>query len=501
MKKLVARIYEIEQGQNQVVLSEKDAQELSLEVFDRVCLRTNGNSITAMVGHSESFVKPGEILLFYEAAKNLKAYPGQEVGIEPAQKPPSIDYIRNKLDGKTLSNSQIGEIVSDLMSEKLSTAELSAFVSAVHIRGLSPHEISSLANAIFKSGNHLSWKSRRIASMHSIGGVAGDRSTMLVVPIIASAGILIPKTVTRAISSASGTADAMEVLAPVSLTTPEIKKVVENTGGCIVWGGAVDLAVADDRLIKIRNPLRLDPEGLVLSSILAKKKAEGVRHVLIDVPLGRGAKVEDMDKARFLAQNFKNIGSHLGLNVKCIISDGATPLLRTVGPALEARAVLEILKGGGGAALAEKSCIIAGMLISMADGVSEEKGIELAKRQLGSGKALKKMREIISAQGGNPDVKPEEIEIGGVTKSFYAAEDCTVSHVDNRNLAMISRALGAPVNKKAGVILACERGDRLKRGRELFRLVTTDKAKLDFAECRLAQFPLIQMKQIILDKI
>jgi AMP phosphorylase len=337
--------------------------------------------------------------------------------------------------------------------------------------------------------------------MHSIGGVAGDRSTMVVVPIIASLGILIPKTVTRAISSASGTADAMEVLAPVSLTTLQIKKVVEKAGGCIAWGGAVDLAVADDKLIKIRNPLRLDPEGLVVSSILAKKKAEGVKHVLIDVPLGRGAKVEDIEKARFLAQNFKNIGGHLGLDIHCIISDGATPLIRTIGPALEAKTVIETLRGKGSPALAEKACIIAGMLVSMVDGVSEEKGIEIAKRQLKSGKALKKMREIIDAQGGDPEVKAEEIEIGAVTKSFYTAEECTVSHVDNRNLAMISRALGAPANKKAGVILACGRGEKLKRGQELFKLVTTDKAKLDFAECRLDSFPLVQMKQVILEKI
>jgi AMP phosphorylase len=337
--------------------------------------------------------------------------------------------------------------------------------------------------------------------MHSIGGVSGDRTTMLVVPLLASLGVTIPKTVTKAISSASGTADTMEVFAPVALTREKIQEVVNKTDGCIAWGGAVDLAVADDKLIRIRNPLRLDPEGLVLSSILAKKKAEGVKHVLIDIPFGRGAKVDNLDKARTLAQSFKSIGGHLDMNMACIISDGSNPLLDSVGPALEARAVLEALECKGHEALREKSAIIAGTLLHMCLGIPREKGIEMARKQLQNGKALKKMREIIKAQGGDPNIKASQIAIGDLQQSFKAEETGMIAHVDNKNVAHIARALGAPSNKKAGIMLFAVRGDKVKRGQELFRLVTTDKAHMNYALRELNEYPFMHMKELVIEEV
>lgn len=502
MKRFTTRIYEIEQGQNEVVLNEADAKELTLEVGDHVRVKANGREITAVVDHSSAFVKPGEVLLFYEAAKNLQAATGQWVELEPAPFPASVEYIRRKIAGQTLTKEQLDTIVGDLMQEKLSSAELAAFVTAVQDKGMSPHETASLTMAVWKSGYQLEWKGKKhIASMHSIGGVAGDRSTMLVVPIIASLGITIPKTVTKAISSASGTADTMEVLAPVALTKEQIQRVVNDTNGCIAWGGAVDLAVADDRLIKIRHPLRLDPEGLVVSSILAKKKAEGVKHVLIDIPLGRGAKVENLEHARHLAQSFKTIGFHLGLNVNCIISDGSNPMLDAVGPALEARSVLEALECKGHEALREKSILIAGMLLEMCLGMEKGKAQETARKQLKSGKALKKLREIVKAQGGDPEVKPSKIAIGDVQQSFKAEESGTIAHVDNKEVAHVARSLGAPTNKKAGVMLFAARGDKVKAGQELFRLVTTDKAKMAYALRQLKDHPFMHMKELIIEQV
>jgi AMP phosphorylase len=502
MRRFTARVYEIEQGQNEVVLNEKDAMELTLEIGERVRLKSNGREITALVDHSRAFVKPGELLLFYEAAKNLQAQNGAWVELEPAPHPLSVGYIRRKIDGRTLTKEHLQAVIGDLMQEKLSNAELAAFMTAVHMRGLSPHETTALTEAIVKSGYQLDWKGKKdVASMHSIGGVAGDRTTMLVVPILASLGVTIPKTVTKAISSASGTADTMEVLAPVSLTTEQIERVVNQTGGCIAWGGAVDLAVADDKLIRIRHPLRLDPEPLVLASILAKKKAEGVHHVLIDVPFGRGAKVDNLDHAHTLAQSFKTIGKHLGLNVSCLISNGSNPLLDAVGPALEARAVLEALDDKGHGLLREKACLMAGTLLSMATGVTPEKGYAAARKSLSSGRALKKFREIIKAQGGDPKITPSQIPIGDVEERVKAQEDGTIAHVDNRNVAHIARSLGAPANKRAGVRLFVKRGDKVKKGQELFRLITTDKAHLHYALRQLKENPFIHMAELIIEQV
>src|SRR3989344_4337849 len=267
---LKATVFDIEQGQNEIILSEDQAKQMDLGVMDRVKVKLRGRSITAMVDVCKDCVSQGSVGLFGEVAEALKAKNGDKVEIGLMRRPASLDFVRKKLDGGILNGKEIEEIIKDLNSENLSQAELAAFIAGIYTRGLNTDETVALTKAVFE---------------HSIGGVAGDRVSMIIVPVMASLGYTIPKTCSRAISSAAGTADVMEVLAPVSLTLKKVKQVVEKTGGCLVWGGALNMASADDKLIKIRNPLRLDPKPLLLSSILAKKKAEGAKYVLIDLPV------------------------------------------------------------------------------------------------------------------------------------------------------------------------------------------------------------------------
>ncbi|MBI4406300.1 thymidine phosphorylase, partial [Candidatus Micrarchaeota archaeon] len=302
--KFKARIIDIEAGQSEVVLNEREAKSMDLNLLDRVKLRYKNREVIAIVNYSHKYVRRGEIELFAEAAQALGARSGDAITLEPTHRPKSLDYIKKKLDKRVLTESEIREIINDLMQERLSNAELAAFITGVYMDELGADETASLTQAIYQTGDRLEFKGK-IVSEHSIGGVAGDRTSMVLVPLLASLGITIPKTCTRAISSAAGTADVMEVLCPVSLSLPEIKNVVKKVGGCLVWGGAVNMAVADDKLIKIRNPMHLDPKSLLLASILAKKKAEGATHVLLDIPIGRGAKILELETARTLAQDFK----------------------------------------------------------------------------------------------------------------------------------------------------------------------------------------------------
>ena len=150
---------------------------------------------------------------------------------------------------------------------------------------------------------------------HCIGGVAANRTSMLIVPILAVAGLTIPKTSSRSITSAAGTADTMEVLCPVVFSLSQMKKIAMRTGGCLVWGGAMSLAPADDKIIQVEHPMALDPVGQLLASIMAKKKSVSATHVLIDIPVGRGAKIQDKKKARDLGEKFKELGKRLGMKI------------------------------------------------------------------------------------------------------------------------------------------------------------------------------------------
>ncbi|MFH1750224.1 MAG: AMP phosphorylase [Candidatus Micrarchaeota archaeon] len=501
MAQLKAKIFEVEQGQNECVLNNATAMQLGFNIYDRSQLSLRGKQVVAIVDFSREAIAPGEIGLFEEVAKFLEAKSGELISIESLQRPMSLDYIKKKLDNKMLSAKEVHSIISDLMHENLSSTELAAFITAIYINGLSMDETIALTNSIAESGDSLKMDHAIAVSEHSIGGVAGDRVSMLLVPIIASLGMKIPKTAARAISSASGTADAMEVLTRVSLSVPEIEAVVAKTNGCLVWGGAVRLASADDKLIKIRNPLRLDPKPLLLSSILAKKKAEGAQYVLIDIPVGLGAKIERVEEGKSLARDFESLGTSLGMKIKCLISDGSSPVSMGIGPALEAREVLHTLESNEHNLLYEKSCQMAGIVLHMVRGVSYQEGYNIAVQQMQSGRAYAKMKEIIEAQGGDPNIRSADIEIGKLRQKILSEERGKISHIDNRAISRICRMLGAPTDKKAGIILKVKKGESVENGDELAELVSTSQRKLDFALENLPKANMFELEKIIIDLV
>ena len=462
-----------------VVLNKEDSSKLDLHGLDRIKIEKDGKYIVAVVNICENKnIKSGEIGFFEEVTNKLKIKEDELIDVSIENKPNSINFIKKKLDKKELTNGEINEIIKDVVDNKISEVELSFFVSACYTHGLSLNESVDLTNAIVNNGAQLKLERDIILDKHGTGGTPGNRTSMIIVPIIAAAGIAIPKTSSRAITSAAGTADVMEVLADVSFPTSKIKEIVEKTNGCLVWCGAMDLASADDKIIKMEHPLSLDPEGILLSSIMAKKKAVGATHVLVDIAYGIGAKIETVKRASHLKKMFYKLGKRLGIKIEVIMTDGTQPIGNGIGSCLEARDVLYVLMNDVRAPkdLKEKSIHIAGLMLRMVGKGNQETAREI----LESGKAYEKFKEIIKAQNGNSNIKPEELKIGEYNFMVKAKKNGTINKIDNKALIRIARIAGAPSDKEAGIYLKVHKGDKVKEGDILLTVYAQNDKRLNY---------------------
>lgn len=480
-KKMTTRIFDFESGKYIAVLNERDSEELGILPLDRVEIFNPkiGKRVIAITDVSKKEVRQGVIGLFQELRKALNVKKQTVLEVKAALPTQGLKYVRKKIRGETLSENEFKEIVEDINSNHLSEIELAAFMAAVYIRGYNLEETVSMTKALIENGKTLQISKSPVVDKHSIGGING-RTTLIVVPIIASAGYYIPKTSSRAITSASGTADAMEVLAPVALSLKELKRVVEKTGGAISWGGSLDLAPVDDKIIKIEHPLSLDPEGQIIASVMAKKASVGAKFLVIDLPVGDYTKISSKQKADKMAEKFIEVGERLGIKVEVLITDGKEPSGKAFGPSLEAKSALEVLEGKCFDNLARKSCELAGALLELVGAVEKEKGFEEAKKYIESGKALKKMQEIIKAQGGNI-LSSKQVKTARIVKEVKAKESGEVYSLNIRKLKEIARAAGAPADKKAGVLLKVETREKVEKGNVLYEIHAENEAKAKYA--------------------
>ncbi len=468
-----------------VVVNEIVASTLDIHVSSRLRLTDDKVSVVAVVDLAESSViKPGEIGLFSEVYEKLGVKEGGLVSVSVVPQPKSVEFIKKKLDGLELNSREINSIIKDITLNHLSQVEMSAFVTACYTRRLTMDEVFYLTKSIVSTGKTINFKDKIILDKHCIGGISGNRTTMIVVPIIAAYGLKIPKTSSRSITSPSGTADTMEVLAPVELSVKKIKKVADKAGGCIVWGGNVNLAAADDKLIIVRHPLALDPPGLMLASIMAKKKAVGSTHVIIDIPLGIGAKTKDLGEAKFLGMQFRELGEKFGINVKSVITDGSKPIGRGIGPVLEARDVLSVLRNDVKAPkdLRKKSLYLAAELLELSGVVHQGEGFRIVRDILSSGRAYKVMRRIIKLQGGDPDVSIDSLKPGKYEFTLNSPRTGLIKFLSDDLVSRIARAAGAPVSKKAGIYLYRNAGDYVKRGQPVLTIHSESEDSLENAK-------------------
>lgn len=454
-----------------VLLNNGDADELGAHPLDRVRIEHADGATTGIVKRTDKLVEPGTVGVT-EPLDHVRG----TVDVSLAGTPQSVRYVRKKLDDIELEAQELDTIVRDIHENRLSDIELSAYVSGVYTNGLSLEETKHLTQAMSDVGRRLTWDAPVVADKHSIGGVAGNCVTPIIVSIVAEAGLPMPKTSSRAVTSPAGTADVMEVFCDVEFTTDEIESIVDETNGCFVWGGGMELSPVDDRIIRAENPLSMDPPGQVIASVLSKKRSAGSTHVVIDIPYGEGAKVENLAEARELADDFKGVGTHLDIDVTCAITHGTDPIGRGVGPVLEARDVLAVLEGEGPESLRLKSLRLAEMLL-------DHCGVDASATDiLESGRALERFRRILAAQNGDPEITSEVLSPGTESTIIRSERSGFTTRIDNRQLCDLARRAGAPRDSRAGLVIHRSVSEAVDEDDPLYTIYAEQSSKLDEAQ-------------------
>ncbi|MFO7602477.1 MAG: thymidine phosphorylase family protein [Gammaproteobacteria bacterium] len=458
------------------------------QALSKIEVIANGQRILAVLNivDDDAIVTPDELGLSEQAFAQLAVEEGHRVHIEHSEPPKSMDAVRRKIEGQRLTLKDFCAITSDISQNRYSKMEMAAFLVASMHTGLDREEILYLTRAMIETGEQIHWGDNIVADKHCIGGIPGNRTTMVIVPIVAAHGLLMPKTSSRAITSPAGTADTMAVLAEVDLTPEAMHQVVDKTHGCLAWGGKARLAPADDVLISVERPLGIDSEGQMIASILSKKVAAGATHLLIDIPVGITAKVRHMKDALHLRKLFEYIGDRLGLHLEVVITDGSQPIGRGIGPLLEARDVMQVLQNDteAPADLRQKSLRLAGRILEFDPDVRGGEGYGMARDILESGRALQKMQDIIQAQGA----MDYQATPGPLMVEITATESGYITGIDNYQLARIARLAGAPMDARAGVDLLKKLGEPVKRGEPLYRIHAQFKADFAFARRRADEF-------------
>ncbi|MBN8679251.1 MAG: thymidine phosphorylase family protein [Chitinophagales bacterium] len=430
------------------------------------------NVVSDLVGH-------GEAGLSNEALKRLQVQEGYLIQVGHLKPMESFKLVRSKMYGHVLESAAFEAIINDIADGRYSNVELAAFITACSGKNLSDPEIISLTRAMIKKGEKLYWNKAIILDKHCIGGLPGNRTTPIVVSIVAAAGLTIPKTSSRAITSPAGTADTMETLTRVDLTLSEMRKVVEKEGGCFAWGGAMQLSPADDVIISVEKALDIDSEGQMIASVLSKKAAAGSTHVIIDIPVGETAKVRTAEEAKNLAIRFNTVGQAIGLQVKTVITDGTQPVGVGIGPALEALDVLAVLRNDQYAPedLKQRAMSLAANLLEISGHFTENESLKQATKLLESGKAFEKFVAICHAQGSIKEPMRAQFRY-----DWFSDRAGRVEKIDNRQLARLAKLAGAPKSPGAGLRFYAPLGTSIARRDLLLSVFAESAGELDYAK-------------------
>ncbi|MFA5051456.1 MAG: thymidine phosphorylase [Patescibacteria group bacterium] len=466
-----------------VILHEDEAKTYGIVLGDLLEVKWAGQRAIVVAYYSRHKVSTGEIGLFAEIWKHRSVRDGDPVSLRVLSRPPSIEAIRKKLLGESLSYEEMRSIIYDVVHHKLSNVEITYFVASSFIKEFSNKELYFMTKAMAATGEVLKPDAKVVADKHSVGGVAGNRTTMVVIPIVASCGVFIPKTSSRAITSPAGTADTMEVLAPVHLTFEQIQKVLAKVGACLIWGGSFRLAPADDYLIRVSHPLMLEPLDKMVVSIMAKKVAMGVTHLVVDLPYGPSVKILSKKSALEVKRKFEYLAKQFAMKIDVVMTATYEPVGRGIGPSLEARDVLRVLqqKDYRPADLEKKSIGLAGRLLELCGKARRGTGHMMAAEALTSGRAWKKMQAIIKAQGGKQKIDSEDLTQSAIRQRFHAPYNGQVTEVDDQMVDEIARTLGAPHDKLAGIYINKMLGQKVRRGERLFTLYGSNDDRIALA--------------------
>jgi len=426
----------------------------------------------------EGLVAIDEVGLSEAAWQRLGLNDGDAVRVSHAPAIDSLANVRQRIYGNRLDRRAFDEILRDVAAGRYTEVHLAAFLTASAALPLNEDETADLTAAMIEVGARLRWDTPVVVDKHCVGGLPGNRTTPIVVAIVAANGLVMPKTSSRAITSPAGTADTMETLAPVELDLATLRRVVEREGGCAAWGGAMHLSPADDIFVRVERELDVDTEGQLVASVLSKKVAAGSTHVVIDIPVGPTAKVRGEDAASRLGARLSAVAARFGLATTCLQTDGTQPVGRGIGPALEALDVLAVLQNIPSAPddLRVRAAALAGAALEIGGKATKGEGISLALATLADGRAWSKFEAICQAQGGlrTPSRAP-------FIHPLIAPHPGRIVHVDNRKLSRLAKLAGAPEAKAAGIHMEVRLGDEIGRGQPLLHVHAETKGQLAYA--------------------
>ena len=469
-----------------ILVHKDDAEGAGIHDGDTVFVGWKELELYARAVSTHTEIERGELGLFEDLWDVYNIPTDEIIGIRLIDRPESIEYIKKKVLGKKLTEKELKLIMKEMGNRKMKEVYVAFFLATFFNPGFDEDEVLWLTKGMAESGDIMSFRNVKgngdmVVDKHSIGGVAGKGVTPTLVPVIAACDLVIPNTSTRAITSPAGTSDILEVMMPVSLGIDEVMEVVKKTGACLIWGGGLALAPADDVLIHVERGIHLESYQKVLVSIVAKKIAMGISHIVIDIPYGKGTKVESPEDVELLEREFLKLFEKVG--IKCIVHKRIAigPDGKGIGPNLETIEVLRILEQDDkkSKVLEDLSMEMAGKLLEMSGKAEEGKGVELARSKLESGEALKKFWEIAKAQGAQKVVKSGDIELGKLTYDVKADFEGKIKLINNKRIVKIARALGTPIVKEAGIQMHKMPGENIKHGDLLMTLYARSDERLE----------------------
>ncbi|WP_237173557.1 thymidine phosphorylase family protein [Paracandidimonas lactea] len=418
------------------------------------------------------------VLLSEAAWEALGIHDGDTVQVRHPPVVESLAGVRQRIHGRRMDAQALAAVVRDVVAGRYTDVHLAAFLTATAALPLDEQEIIDLTRAMVDVGKRLQWPSPIVVDKHCVGGLPGNRTTPIVTAIAAANGLVMPKTSSRAITSPAGTADTMEMLAPVDLDLETLQRVVEAEGACLAWGGSMHLSPADDIFVRVERELDIDTEGQMIASVLSKKIAAGATHAVIDIPVGPTAKVRSDGVAHHLAEQLTTTAAHFGLALRCLFTDGSQPVGRGIGPALEARDVLAVLRNDADAPqdLRDRAAVVAGAVLELGGAAAHNDGKRRALETLDSGEAWHKFQRICAAQGGLRE-PPRAAHI----QPLAAAHPGRIVFIDNRKLARLAKLAGAPGSPAAGVYVQARLGDEIATGQPLMMLHAQSEGELAYA--------------------
>ncbi|WP_455134979.1 thymidine phosphorylase [Schaalia cardiffensis] len=392
-----------------------------------------------------------------------------------------VDVIRVKRDGYALTKPQIDWVIDAYTRGAVKDEQMAALAMAVFLRGMNREEISQWTSAMIASGERMDFASlaRPTADKHSTGGV-GDKITLPLAPLVAVFDVAVPQLSGRGLGHTGGTLDKLESIPGwrASMSNEEIYSQLGEGCGAVICAAGAGLAPADKKLYALRDiTSTVDCIPLIASSIMSKKIAEGTGSLVLDVKVGSGAFMKDIDQARELARTMVDLGADADVKTFAYLTDMSTPLGLTVGNALEVRESVEVLAGGGPADVVELTCTLARKMLEMSGKTDVD--VEAA---LKDGRAMDVWRQMIEAQGGEVDA---ELPIGAESHVVFAQEDGVLHTLDALSVGVASWRLGAgravkedPVQAGAGIEIHAKPGDPVKKGQPLLTLHTDDEWRI-----------------------